>query len=421
MSKTKVIICPYCGDTQPLAERCRSCLGLFEPLSRQATHNAMGPWFVRNVNRLFQPGCSYETLVKMIERGQVLKNTIVRGPTTRQFWTVAKRVPGIAHLLGYCHNCDASVDPGDHGCHACGVPFGAYLDRNFMGLPDIKPLPWEAPEVEQASPVSSRTMDFRRAAEPLGLSSFASDDELRSTAMGIAPGAGAPGGAGGAGNGGDASRGTAGTPSPAFIRGIQPAAVAMMETAAASVLAVSAIEPAVSTATTRAMRRRLDQQQRTIRTLTIGLVGAIALAVMVFTVMMASRGRAGGTSPATGPSPDAAPAATSPAISGDSKNAAASDKIEQPPAATLEGDVQADSESTTALLEDHERAVALIDAASKSDRPIAERVADLEEARRLLVHIAASAVPDQRHADLDERLTHVNAELDRLRMQQMFP
>ena len=89
-TKTKVLICPYCGETQTTAERCRGCGGLFEPLSRQATHNAMGPWFVRDPGKPFHPGCNYETLIRMIDRGQVTKYSIVRGPTTKQFWTVAK-------------------------------------------------------------------------------------------------------------------------------------------------------------------------------------------------------------------------------------------------------------------------------------------------------------------------------------------
>ena len=180
MTKTQVVICPYCGETQSATERCQGCGGLFEPLSRQATHNAMGPWFVRDPGKPFHPGCSYETIVRMIDRGQVSKYSIVRGPTSKQFWTVAKHLPGVAHLLGYCHNCDASVDPGDNGCHVCGVSFGAYLDRNYLGLPDVRPLPWEA-EIE--SPVSRQPGDVAagslgRVSGAVGISGFASDDEL---------------------------------------------------------------------------------------------------------------------------------------------------------------------------------------------------------------------------------------------------
>ncbi len=83
MAKVKLLICPYCGQTQPQVERCRSCGGLLEPLSRQATHNAMGPWFVRDPDRPHQPGCSYETLVSLVEREQIAKHTILRGSITR--------------------------------------------------------------------------------------------------------------------------------------------------------------------------------------------------------------------------------------------------------------------------------------------------------------------------------------------------
>jgi hypothetical protein len=382
-------------------------MGLFEPLSRQASHNAMGPWFVRNLNRPFQPGCSYETLVKMIERGQVTKNVIVRGPTTRQFWTVAKRVPGIAHLLGYCHNCDASVDPGDHGCHACGVPFGAYLDRNFMGLPDVKPLPWEAPDIEHRQPQpNSRGIDWRRAAEPLGLSSFASDDELRSTAMGSST----PGGTGASPSRGfDPGGSRLTTPSPALVSSIGPSAVAMVETAAAATMTVTSVEPGVSTATTRAMRRRLDQQQRTIRMLTIGLIASAALALIVVMIVMASRG---GSSPPI-----------------DNPKSQQASKLEPAPddatsvASTLPA-TQADDQPAAASVDfsaEYHHAMELIDAAAKSDRSVDDRIKDLEQARTVLVHLAATVSVAQRPSDLDDRLKHVDAELDRLRLQKMFP
>ena len=83
MPDTKVIICPYCGETQHAGERCRACGGFFEPLSRQATQNEMGPWYIRDPRRSFQPGCSYETVAKLVERGQVTRYTVIRGPSTR--------------------------------------------------------------------------------------------------------------------------------------------------------------------------------------------------------------------------------------------------------------------------------------------------------------------------------------------------
>ncbi|MCP3904806.1 MAG: hypothetical protein GY715_14355 [Planctomycetes bacterium] len=180
MPDTKLIICPYCGETQTAEERCRSCRGIFEPLSLQATHNDMGPWYLHEPERPFRPGCSYEMLARMIERGQVTKYTVLRGPTTRQFWTVARHVPGIAHLLGYCHACDAAVESDTHGCPRCGVPFGAYLDRNHLGLPEVRPLPGEAPDGSQ-DPAFTGNGRYGNGRSLRGISSFASDEELLAT------------------------------------------------------------------------------------------------------------------------------------------------------------------------------------------------------------------------------------------------
>lgn len=199
MSKPQAIICPYCGETQAAADHCRACGGLFEPLSRQATHNEMGPWFIRSPARPFQPGCSYETLMKLLERGQVDRHTLLRGPSTKQFWTIAKRVPGVAHLLGFCHQCDAEVNPGDHGCPHCGVPFGAYLDRNHLGLPEIRPLPWEidGTTADHGGAREQRNGGAMRSergglAPQRGLSSFATDQELLGTTPPYAPGLAGP-------------------------------------------------------------------------------------------------------------------------------------------------------------------------------------------------------------------------------------
>lgn len=130
----QLVLCPYCGRTQFNTERCEACGGLFEPLSRMATQIAMGPWFIRDKAQPFKPGCSYETLKRMIQRGAIHANTVIRGPTTRQFWSIARNVPGVAHLVGFCHRCQEEVDPTDAFCPECSEPFTEPRERNELGL-----------------------------------------------------------------------------------------------------------------------------------------------------------------------------------------------------------------------------------------------------------------------------------------------
>lgn len=130
----RFILCPYCGHPQPVAERCAVCGGHFEPLSRKATQISMGPWFIRDRNVPFRPGCSFEVLRKQIDAGRIKPNTVMRGPTTHQFWSVARNVPGVAHLLGYCHECNHSVKPDDPACPKCKTKFTLPTQRNELGL-----------------------------------------------------------------------------------------------------------------------------------------------------------------------------------------------------------------------------------------------------------------------------------------------
>ncbi|MEM6551961.1 MAG: zinc ribbon domain-containing protein, partial [Planctomycetota bacterium] len=129
-----LIVCPYCGHVQERSHRCVACGGLFEPLSRKATQIAMGPWYIRDKQNPFRPGCSYDTLLAMIKAGRITPTTILRGPTTRQFWAVARNVPGIAHHLGYCHACGKRVDPNATECPHCGAKFRPVHTRDHLGL-----------------------------------------------------------------------------------------------------------------------------------------------------------------------------------------------------------------------------------------------------------------------------------------------
>ncbi len=128
-------LCPYCGDWQKSSDRCSTCGGVFDQLSQRATVIAMGPWFVRNKRFPYLPGCSYDVIRKQIEAKRIDASTILRGPTTRQFWSVAKNVPGISHLVGHCWSCGSEAKPGDAKCGNCGSPFGGVEKQNALGLP----------------------------------------------------------------------------------------------------------------------------------------------------------------------------------------------------------------------------------------------------------------------------------------------
>ncbi len=130
----KLILCPYCGHPQHGGTRCVECGGLFDSLSLKATQVSMGPWFIRDKANPFRPGCAYDVVVRHVRAGKIKPTTVMRGPTTRQFWAVARNVPGVAHLLGYCHNCNHHVQPGDRRCASCGAHFAAVQHRNELGL-----------------------------------------------------------------------------------------------------------------------------------------------------------------------------------------------------------------------------------------------------------------------------------------------
>ena len=380
MTKTQVVICPYCGATQSAAERCQGCGGLFEPLSRQATHNAMGPWFVRDAGKPFQPGCSYETIVRMIDRGQVSKYSIVRGPTSKQFWTIAKHVPGVAHLLGYCHNCDASVDPGDNGCHVCGVSFGAYLDRNYLGLPDVRPLPWEA-EIDGPNP--HRPADsFGRMSGATGISGFASDDEL------IDPG-------------------------PAQV----PSAVGRTddEFSGESAGAVQGFDDQTSSATVRALRRTLEGRQRMVRVLAVLL--AVVVILFVVTTVATTLQNSAGDAP----------------VPANTVQKPESQQPQQPqqPVPHDRAVVAPVPESPVPEPQVHEpavdpvtvaytRAQQLIASAAREGRSLDERIGDLELALQELKDLDATAPAPKRPDDLAQMISQVEQDLERLRLYREF-
>ena len=144
----RAVLCPYCGGVTAQTGRCTACGGRFDPLSRQATQNHMGPWAVRDERSPHRPGCTYETLCRLIDSGAVGLDSVLRGPTTRQFWTLARHTPGVAHWLGVCHNCREPVAKDAFQCPSCHAPFTVDRDRQHLGVGPFRPLPGQGtPEV----------------------------------------------------------------------------------------------------------------------------------------------------------------------------------------------------------------------------------------------------------------------------------
>jgi hypothetical protein len=146
---TPMFVCPYCGGATPDQPRCTHCRGFLDPLSRQASQNAMGAWFIRNPDSPHQSGCSYETIVTLVSRGRISLDSVLRSPTTHQFWSPAKRVPGVANLLGLCHSCGCDVEPTDPHCPECHIEFQFQRDRQELGLMPLRALPGGPPVAAQ--------------------------------------------------------------------------------------------------------------------------------------------------------------------------------------------------------------------------------------------------------------------------------
>lgn len=157
-------LCPYCGNAQEEADQCRSCSGLFEPLSRRATQIAMGPWFIRDKKQPFKPGCSYDVMVGLAKKARIKPNTVMRGPATKQLWSVARNVAGISHLVGYCHSCGEHVKEFDSACNTCGAAFDLDWDRNRFGLP--YPTPAAAAEARREHEQQATATETEPAQDP---------------------------------------------------------------------------------------------------------------------------------------------------------------------------------------------------------------------------------------------------------------
>jgi len=112
--------CVYCGQVIGRAsDRCPHCRTSFSPAVRQASREILGPWFYLDPRNPSGRGVTFEMLVKMIEKGRLRPDSVVRGPTTHQDWMYAAETPRLAKYVGLCPHCFAPAKPEDTYCTSC--------------------------------------------------------------------------------------------------------------------------------------------------------------------------------------------------------------------------------------------------------------------------------------------------------------
>ena len=116
-----VHVCPFCGTKRAdPADACPKCTMRDTPATRAATAERLGPWYVLQSRSPSAPGMKLATLRTLIGKGHVTRRSVLRGPTTGQFWTFAERARGVAREFGSCHSCGADVKPAAERCPRCG-------------------------------------------------------------------------------------------------------------------------------------------------------------------------------------------------------------------------------------------------------------------------------------------------------------
>jgi hypothetical protein len=114
------IVCPFCAHVRAdSVGSCPRCTMEDTPSTRRSTGERIGPWFVLQRKNPTAPGLRLSVLLTLARRGHVTAKSIVRGPTTGQFWRYASQVKGLSRVFGLCWHCGASVSPDATTCPKC--------------------------------------------------------------------------------------------------------------------------------------------------------------------------------------------------------------------------------------------------------------------------------------------------------------
>jgi hypothetical protein len=134
--------CVYCGQViSRTEERCPHCRTSMSVAVRRASREVIGPWYYLDARNPSGRGVTFETLIKMIEKGRIRHDSIVRGPTTHQDWLYAAEAPRLAKYLGVCPHCFGEAKPEDTYCTRCQLNMNSRPAESRPGVPEslVKP------------------------------------------------------------------------------------------------------------------------------------------------------------------------------------------------------------------------------------------------------------------------------------------
>jgi len=128
--------CVYCGQVvDRSADRCPHCRTSYSVAVRKASREVLGPWYYLDPRNPSGRGVTLETLLKMLEKGRLRPDSIVRGPTTHQDWMYAAETPRLAKYFGLCPHCFAKAKPEDTYCTHCQLNMNQRLTEPRPGIP----------------------------------------------------------------------------------------------------------------------------------------------------------------------------------------------------------------------------------------------------------------------------------------------
>ncbi|HUU11933.1 MAG TPA: hypothetical protein VM431_15520 [Phycisphaerae bacterium] len=128
--------CVYCGQAvERSEERCPHCRTSFSIAVRKASREVVGDWYYLDPRNPSGRGITFETLIKMIEKGRIRADSVVRGPTSHHDWMYAAEAPRLAKYLGMCPHCFAQAKPEETFCATCHLNMNSLLPEPQPGVP----------------------------------------------------------------------------------------------------------------------------------------------------------------------------------------------------------------------------------------------------------------------------------------------